>query len=79
MRIIRIYNAFMTSEHAPNNIGEAPKDSPLSSPNPTKAKSLIKRLSSKAILAGEGEVEIEHRGQLYRLRQTALGKLILTK
>lgn len=37
------------------------------------------RLSSYAIFAGAHEVEIEHNGVLYRLRQTSLGKLILTK
>jgi hemin uptake protein HemP len=38
-----------------------------------------KRLSSHALLGGEREIEIEHAGQLYRLRLTSLGKLILTK
>ena len=38
-----------------------------------------KRLSSQALLGNEREVEIEHAGQLYRLRLTSLGKLILTK
>ena len=37
------------------------------------------RLSSQALLQGRREVEIEHAGQVYRLRLTALGKLILTK
>lgn len=37
------------------------------------------RLSSRTIFAGAREVEIEHDGVLYKLRQTALGKLILTK
>jgi hemin uptake protein HemP len=31
------------------------------------------------LLAGRPEVAIEHQGQVYRLRQTAQGKLILTK
>lgn len=39
----------------------------------------VPRLSSHAIFAGVSEVEIEHNGVLYRLRQTSLGKLILTK
>lgn len=39
----------------------------------------VPRLSSRAIFAGVTEVEIEHNGVLYRLRQTSLGKLILTK
>jgi hemin uptake protein HemP len=38
-----------------------------------------RRLSSAALLGNEREVEIEHAGQLYRLRLTSLGKLILTK
>lgn len=40
---------------------------------------LRRRLSSQALLGGEREIEIEHGGQLYRLRLTSLGKLILTK
>jgi hemin uptake protein HemP len=39
----------------------------------------VSRLLSHAIFAGAQEVEIEHNGAVYRLRQTALGKLILTK
>lgn len=37
------------------------------------------RVSSHSLLSGAQEVEIEHHGAVYRLRQTALGKLILTK
>lgn len=37
------------------------------------------RVASADILRGNAEVEIEHRGTLYRLRVTSLGKLILTK
>ena len=36
-------------------------------------------IASEALFAGATEVHIEHRGALYRLKQTALGKLILTK
>ncbi|MBI2748363.1 MAG: hemin uptake protein HemP [Burkholderiales bacterium] len=39
----------------------------------------VLRTSSQALLQGSSELEIEHNGALYRLRQTALGKLILTK
>jgi len=39
----------------------------------------VPRLDSRAIFSGAQEVEIEHRGAVYRLRQTSLGKLILTK
>ena len=37
------------------------------------------RLSSAALFGGAVELVIEHRGAEYRLRQTAQGKLILTK
>lgn len=37
------------------------------------------RVSSHALLGNGREVEIVHGTQLYRLRLTALGKLILTK
>ena len=37
------------------------------------------RVPSTDILRGSAEVEIDHRGTLYRLRVTSLGKLILTK
>jgi hemin uptake protein HemP len=37
------------------------------------------RFSSKELFGGECEIEIEHGDVLYRLRVTALGKLILTK
>jgi hemin uptake protein HemP len=36
-------------------------------------------ISSESLLAGGNEVCIEHHGAIYRLKQTALGKLILTK
>ncbi len=36
-------------------------------------------VSSEALFAGADELEITHQGAQYRLRQTALGKLILTK
>jgi len=37
------------------------------------------RVSSQTLFSGANEIEIEHKGALYRLRQTSLGKLILTK
>ncbi|WP_348752360.1 hemin uptake protein HemP [uncultured Aquincola sp.] len=36
-------------------------------------------LTSRTLLDGANEVQIEHYGSVYRLRLTALGKLILTK
>jgi hemin uptake protein HemP len=39
-----------------------------------------RRIASQELFAGDAvEVEIEHQQQIYRLRRTALGKLILTK
>jgi hemin uptake protein HemP len=37
------------------------------------------RIASAQLFCGAQEVQIEHQGLLYRLRQTSLGKLILTK
>lgn len=45
---------------------------PVSTPAP-------RRLHSRDLLGQGRELEIEHAGQLYRLRLTQLGKLILTK
>ncbi len=39
----------------------------------------FRAIASEALFGGAGEVHISHRGSLYRLKQTALGKLILTK
>jgi hemin uptake protein HemP len=36
-------------------------------------------IASEDLFGGATEVQISHRGSLYRLKQTALGKLILTK
>ena len=36
-------------------------------------------IPSDALFGGAREVQISHGGVLYRLKQTALGKLILTK
>ena len=38
-----------------------------------------RRLHSTDLLAGDNEIEIQHDTQVYRLRRTSLGKLILTK
>ena len=37
------------------------------------------RVSSTQLFGAALEVQIDHHGTVYRLRQTALGKLILTK
>ena len=63
----------------------APADArPAPAPPPTgadRADATTRRrtVSSDALFGGASEIHIRHRGSLYRLRQTALGKLILTK
>ena len=37
------------------------------------------RITSEQLFAGAVEVQIDHFGAVYRLKQTSLGKLILTK
>jgi hemin uptake protein HemP len=37
------------------------------------------RVTSSELLRGRQQIEIEHGGELYRLRVTKAGKLILTK
>lgn len=37
------------------------------------------KITSEKLFAGALEVQIDHHGALYRLKKTALGKLILTK
>jgi hemin uptake protein HemP len=39
----------------------------------------VRRVPSRNLFMSDREIEIEHNGALYRLRQTAMGKLILTK
>lgn len=53
----------------------APEQVPPQTP-PTPA---APRINSDALLQGTREVFIEHRGELYRLRLTKNGKLILHK
>lgn len=39
----------------------------------------VRRIDSQELMGSAREIEIGHAGQLYRLRLTSLGKLILTK
>jgi hemin uptake protein HemP len=48
-------------------------------PAPAPPGDMPQRIDSALLLRGANELLIDHRGVLYRLRQTALGKLILTK
>ena len=41
--------------------------------------SVRRKIASAELLAGGHELQIEHYGEVYTLRQTSKGKLILTK
>jgi hemin uptake protein HemP len=62
---------------APHRTWAAPADGPGASAAPRAAAPIC--IESSQLLGSAGEVHIDHRGVLYRLRQTSLGKLILTK
>lgn len=69
MRMILVYTFVMTF-HAPLN-------TPATPPRRTPVEPV--RITSAALFKGAIEIEIDHGGAIYRLRQTSLGKLILTK
>lgn len=57
-------------------------EQPASAPGPrddTAAAASHRPIPSTDLFRGAVELQILHRDQIYRLRQTALGKLILTK
>ncbi len=56
-----------------------PASTPTLPPARLPASPAPRRLRSQDLLGQDRELEIEHAGQLYRLRLTNLGKLILTK
>ncbi len=70
-------NSKYNATDGPEPLPEAPAIQPAAAHGASSARVL--RISSQTLFAGANEVEIEHRGALYRLRQTSLGKLILTK
>jgi hemin uptake protein HemP len=55
-----------------------PPPKAIPAPPPADAPKTV-RVTSAQLFAGAVEVQIDHFGATYRLRQTALGKLILTK
>ena len=67
-----------SSTIGPRGAASAPEESARSAASPF-APGTRTRVPSHDILRGSAEVEIDHRGTLYRLRVTSLGKLILTK
>jgi len=66
----------MPSPHSPPH--DAPAV-PVDDGAPGRSTQVLQPIKSEALFCGAAELQIEHRGSLYRLRQTSLGKLILTK
>lgn len=63
-------------------MGELDRDPPPSraaAPSDAHVATPVRRIHSRELLGAAAEIEIEHAGQIYRLRRTSLGKLILTK
>jgi len=59
---------------------EMPVESQPSKPAaPPSVPGVVRRIDSASLLGPQGEVLIVHQQQVYRLRVTSLGKLILTK
>jgi hemin uptake protein HemP len=69
------------TRHPQQACGVAVADPPVATSLPPAAPAACKsrRWRSAELLGGGHEVEIEHGQVVYRLRQTSLGKLILTK
>lgn len=56
-----------------------PSPSRAGAPSDAHTATPVRRIHSRELLGAAAEIEIEHAGQIYRLRRTSLGKLILTK
>lgn len=60
--------------------GPLPQQAPQAGSSPAVTPATPRRIHSDALFEGQAvEIEIEHQQQVYRLRRTSLGKLILTK
>lgn len=73
MRTIIIYYLDMTNQ------GSLQPDKPARTPARLAVRPQPHLIASAVLLGGRREVQIDHQGQVYRLRLTSLGKLILTK
>ena len=58
---------------------DSPRHRDAAAREPVSKPAAPQRIPSEQLFHGAQEVQIEHRGALYRLQQTSLGKLILTK
>jgi hemin uptake protein HemP len=81
LRLIRIYDDRMNFANNAMPHPEGGADAPPISPAAAAggAAGNVRRLDSRTLLGRDREVVIEHADQVYRLRLTTLGKLILTK
>lgn len=64
---------------SPGISGEAMAASAIQPEQQIRAIASRRMTSTRELLAGANEVQIEHNGEIYTLRQTSKGKLILTK
>jgi hemin uptake protein HemP len=64
-----------TDPTAPSRSGRAPAQREAAAAAHTR----LPAVKSEALFGDAAELQIDHRGVVYRLRQTSLGKLILTK
>lgn len=71
----------MSSTTPPETLSKTVPQSDWVAPAPERVagSKATRRVPSFELFADAQELEIEHNGALYRLRQTSLGKLILTK
>jgi hemin uptake protein HemP len=60
----------------PPATGASPVNTPAAAPANTSRR---RQIRSDELFSGQREVLIEHSGEIYSLRQTSKGKLILTK
>ena len=73
------------AESAPRPAPKASPARPQAEPHPeldldlAHASGPVTQTTSEALFAGAVEIQIDHHGTIYRLKHTALGKLILTK
>ena len=69
----------MSHQTAPAAASSLPAAAAVTPASQAGAANRVRRIASRDLLGEAAELEIDHDGQLYRLRRTSLGKLILTK
>lgn len=62
-----------------SNLQSAPQDRDATTAKMVPDSATVPHLSSTRLLGAAGEAVIEHEGNLYRLRRTSRGGLVLTK